>query len=32
MSAFTELSYCGIDIAGFVNTNKAYDSMQVNMS
>lgn len=25
MSAFTELSYCGIDIAGFVNTNKAYE-------
>lgn len=25
MSAFAELSYCGIDIAGFVNTNKAYE-------
>lgn len=25
LSAFTELSYCGIDIAGFVNTNKAYE-------
>ncbi|MDE5698661.1 MAG: hypothetical protein K2I96_14835 [Lachnospiraceae bacterium] len=25
MSAFAELSYCGIDITGFVNTNKAYE-------
>lgn len=25
MSAFAELSYCGINIAGFVNTNKAYE-------
>lgn len=25
MSAFAELSYCGIDIDGFVNTNKAYE-------
>lgn len=25
MSTFAELSYCGIDIAGFVNTNKAYE-------
>ncbi|MDE6056299.1 MAG: hypothetical protein K2G55_21640, partial [Lachnospiraceae bacterium] len=25
MSAFAELSYCGIDISGFVNTNKAYE-------
>lgn len=25
LSAFAELSYCGIDIAGFVNTNKAYE-------
>lgn len=25
MSAFAELSYCGIDIAGFVNTNRAYE-------
>lgn len=25
MSVFAELSYCGIDIAGFVNTNKAYE-------
>lgn len=25
MSAFAELSYCGINIAGFINTNKAYE-------